>query len=251
MLFLHESGGSSATWQGQLTGLAQTGRCLVLDLPGHGRSEGMGCESVGECSLAVLGFLDALAIRWPVVIVGVCFGAAIAAEIALHAPERVAALVLSGITEGGRASDEVRRETALGEAPETFVNEMLSANAPSRLRNDRLKRWRKTSPLVRHWTLNAQATYPMGRTLNALKVPQVWIAGEEDPVVPPSRLPGLAETAARVRMVSIPRAGCLSMLEQPALFNQAVSAFLDEAQVVSRSFYPENRRPGGYRRRSV
>lgn len=249
MLFLHESGGSSATWRGQLTGLALTGRCLVLDLPGHGRSEGMGCETVGEYSMAVLGFLDTLAIRWPVVIVGVCFGAAVAAEIALNAPQRVAALVLCGITEGGRASDEVRRETALGEAPEIFVNEMLSCNAPSRMRNDRLKRWRKTSPLVRHWTLNALAAYPMGRTLSTLKVPQVWIAGSEDPVVPPNQLPGLAETAAGARMVTIPRAGCLSMLEQPVLFNQAVSAFLEEGHIALRPCPSEERRPGGYRRR--
>src|SRR2546428_2104843 len=78
LLFLHESGGSVATWEQQLICLGGEVRCLALDLPGHGRSEGRPIPSVQAYREWVLGFLDALAIRQPVVVVGLCLGAAIA-----------------------------------------------------------------------------------------------------------------------------------------------------------------------------
>src|SRR4051812_24120220 len=40
MLFVHGAGASSAVWLGTLHRLARSRRCVALDLPGHGRSEG-------------------------------------------------------------------------------------------------------------------------------------------------------------------------------------------------------------------
>ncbi|HYF90874.1 MAG TPA: alpha/beta hydrolase [Symbiobacteriaceae bacterium] len=247
ILFLHESGGSAATWHGQLVGLAQWARCLAVDLPGHGRSEGSGFPTVGEYRASLLAFLDALAIRWPVVIAGVCLGAAVAVDLALHAPGRVAGLVLAGVSERGRACDRVWRQTAHGEAPEYFVMNLFARGTSPRIIGQRLQRWRLTSPVVRHGDLSAVREYPMRRALQVARHPMLVVAGEEDRVATPDVARELVTGLPHSGVVTIAKAGCLAMLEQPALFNRAVVTFLDDLGPAGPEV-PDSGRPGGYRR---
>lgn len=249
LLFLHESGGSSATWHGQLVGMAQSARCLVPDLPGHGRSERNGCATVAEYRQAIIGYLDALAIRWPVVVVGVCFGAAVAVDLATHAPERVAGLVLCGVREGGRATDQILDATACGEAPPDFVAGLFSESASTRLVSERMQRWRNTCPLVRHLTLSALSAYPLSDGLRNATQPQLLIAAENDPLVPTEQIYQLAETAAAAQVAVVPGAGCLAMMEQPVVFNRLLGEFVSELR--PDCLVQLERRPGGYRRRSI
>jgi pimeloyl-ACP methyl ester carboxylesterase len=247
ILFLHESGGSAVTWHGQVVGLAQAARCLGVDLPGHGRSEGIGCTTVGGYRKAVIGFLDALAIRWPVVVAGVCLGAAVAVDVALHAPGRVAGLVLAGVSEQGRAGDGVRRRTAAGEAPDDFVQGLFSHSVQPRLLHERLQCWRLTSPVVRHGDLTALYHYPMAASMRQLDHPVLLMTGERDPMAPPEMVRALTAGMADVRVVTVPGAGCLSMAEHPALFNEAVAKFL-EVRCPQCPVGPEERLSVGYRR---
>lgn len=247
MLFLHEAGGCSATWHGQLVGLAQSARCLVVDLPGHGRSEGGGYATVADYRAALIAFLDALAIRWPVVVAGVCLGGLIATDLAAAAPERVAGLVLAGLSENGRAGDAVWAGAARGEAPEGFVTDLFTRNANPSIISRRLQRWRQTSPTVRFADLAAVREYPIRTALRAVRHPTLIVAGEEDPVASPAVAHGLAGALAQGRAVVIPRASCLSMVEQPALFNRAVQEFVADLGPAGPRV-PDMGRPGGYRR---
>lgn len=247
MLFLHESGGSAATWHGQLVGLAQSGRCLVVDLPGHGRSEGVGYRTVAEYRASMLAFLDALAIRWPVVVAGVCLGALIATDLAVVAPDRVAGLVVAGVTENGRVGDGIWHGAARGEAPEGFVNDLFSRNVNPSIISRRLQRWRQTSPTVRMDDLAATREYPIRARLQAVRHATLLVAGEEDPLAGPTVARELTGDLQRSRVVVIPRAGCLSMVEQPACFNRAMEEFVVELGSAG-PMVPDMERPGGYRR---
>lgn len=247
VLFLHEAGGNGATWNGQLVGLAQKARCLVPDLPGHGQSPGVGLQTIEEYRSAMIGFLDALAIRWPVVIAGVCLGAAIAIDLALHAPERVAGLVLAGLWDGKRVSPEVCEQAARGEAPDAFVDGMFSLSASQRLRSEQLKRWRFTCPAVRHGDLKAMSAFPLREKLARLRHRVVMVAGERDRVVRPEAVARLAMAAQRGDAAVIPSAGSLSMLEQPDRFNRLVGDFLEEVHP-DVPMVPEFAYGGGYRR---
>ncbi len=247
ILFLHESGGTGITWNGQLSGLAQRARCLVPDLPGHGQSEGFGHQTIAEYRRSMLGFLDALAIRWPVVIAGVCLGAAIAVDIALHTPDRVAGLVLAGLYEGGRASAETRLRAALGEAPSRFVESLFSESVSARLKSEHLQRWRKTAPTVRYADLIAVANYPMREGLRSLRQRVLFIGGQQDRIATPGYTALMAMEAPQGQQVVIGEAGCLSMVERPEAFNRAVGAFVQEVQPVQVLVSgPVSR--GGYRR---
>lgn len=247
ILFLHESGGSAATWHGQLVGLAQRARCLVVDLPGHGRSEGHGFRSVAGYREVLVGFLDALAIRWPVVVAGVCLGSAIAADLALFAPGRVAGLILAGLKEHGRASAQLLRQTGRGEAPPEFVHGLFSTGASMQIVRRRQQQWCQTSPVARHGALVAMEEYPLRRVLLAVRHHMLAVAGEADPTATPAVTRELVTGLPRCQVATIPRAGCLAMVEQPASFNRLVSDWLHEVQPAGPEV-PELRRPGGYRR---
>lgn len=246
LLFLHESGGSGATWQAQLTGLAVQARAIAMDLPGHGRSEGQGADSIAGYRQAVLEFLDALAIRWPVVLAGVCLGAAVAVDVALHAPDRVHGLILAGVSDGGRACDRTLAAVARGEAPEAFVHGLFSSRAADRTVGEHAKRWRLSSPLVRHGDLMALATYDLPEALRQVHVPTLLVAGGEDQRATVQWAQTMAEEMSDACMIEVGQAGCLSMVEQPAVFNRMLLGFLNGLAPAC-PVTPEVK-PGGYRR---
>src|SRR5581483_8725017 len=95
LVFIHGAGDSHLLWNGQLAALSDVARTLALDLPGHGRSRGAGCESIEAYASAVREFLDAANIP-RAVIAGTSMGGAIAQTLALDVPARVAGLVLVG-----------------------------------------------------------------------------------------------------------------------------------------------------------
>jgi 3-oxoadipate enol-lactonase len=247
ILFLHESGGCSATWHGQLTGLADSARCLVPDLPGHGKSEGLGFIRISDYRRAVLEFLDALAIRWPVVVAGVCLGAAVALDLALTNPQRVAGLILAGVAEGGRAGEQCRKAAGAGLAPDEFVRSLFGPHASERLMHGQRLQWRLTSPLVRFGDLEALYCYPFGGKTGLLTRPALLVAGEEDQVATLQAAAAMARSMSGARAVAVPKAGCLSMVEQPAAFNRVVSRFLAELQPAA-PIALQGRGRGGYRR---
>lgn len=246
VLFLHEAGGNGRTWEGQLTGLAQKARCLVPDLPGHGQSSGTGFQTVAEYRRAMTGFLDALAIRWPVVIAGVCLGAAIAIDLALAAPERVAGLVLAGIKEGGRIDRASFRQAALSESG-GVTDALFSESASERLKSDQMRRWNSTSPTVRYGDLVAVSRYPLKEQLSRLSHRVLMVTGERDRSLSPDGAAQLVRVVARGESLMLPGAGCLSMLEQPERFSQAVGRFLEEVRPTV-PVMPKVAHGNGYRR---
>src|SRR2546430_629337 len=84
------SGGSHLDWPGSLRRIAGR-RVLTIDLPGHGRSPLPGRQSVTAYAFDVIGLFDTLAIP-AAVIVGHSLGGAIAQQLALFQPDRVAGL---------------------------------------------------------------------------------------------------------------------------------------------------------------
>ncbi|MFL6706673.1 MAG: alpha/beta fold hydrolase, partial [Massilia sp.] len=96
VLLLHGFPDSHQVWRHQLTALADAGfRAIAPDLRGYGRSRAPADTSAYQLDhlcADVLGILDALGIS-RVHLVGHDWGAAIAWQIAIRAPERVHSLV--------------------------------------------------------------------------------------------------------------------------------------------------------------
>jgi pimeloyl-ACP methyl ester carboxylesterase len=92
LLLIHGAGGQHTNWPPQVRRLGAA-RAFAPDLPGHGRSEGPVCRSVGEYAAHLLAFADALGID-SFIPVGHSMGGAVALRLALDAPERVAGLAV-------------------------------------------------------------------------------------------------------------------------------------------------------------
>ena len=99
LLVIHASPGSSRQQVGLIADFAAHSAVLAPDTPGNGDSVALGTPevSVTQMAGAYLAFMDALGVG-KVNLYGSHTGAAIAAELAILAPERVGAVVLDGIS---------------------------------------------------------------------------------------------------------------------------------------------------------
>ncbi|MEA3340058.1 MAG: alpha/beta fold hydrolase, partial [Chloroflexota bacterium] len=93
LVLVHGAGGSRLHWPGELRRLPQA-TVYTLDLPGHGRSEGTGCNTISDYANTVAAFLDALGVE-RAVIVGHSLGGAIAQTLALDFAARITRMALT------------------------------------------------------------------------------------------------------------------------------------------------------------
>lgn len=98
LVFLHGSGPGVSGWanfEGNLRTFSEQYRCLVVDLPGFGRSDPPEGHPVQAAPDAVVRFLDALGIERAAVI-GNSLGGGVGAKVAAEHPERISRLVSIG-----------------------------------------------------------------------------------------------------------------------------------------------------------
>ncbi|NBN66017.1 alpha/beta fold hydrolase [Pannonibacter tanglangensis] len=94
IVLLHGFGGDHQTWLNIQTGLSTRRRTIAFDLPGHGKAlDWPTIGNAGVSAKAVIRSLEALDLA-PVHLVGHSMGGAVAALVAMRAPERVASLTL-------------------------------------------------------------------------------------------------------------------------------------------------------------
>ncbi len=129
MLCVHGSSFGRGTWQPCLPWLGAIGppayRPIAIDQPGHGGSSGPACHSVEELAGHVAGFVDALALPRPFVLLGHSLGGAVAQWYLRHRPDDVCALGLVSTTPRFTVTpDTLARWKAEGSA---FSDERLDA----------------------------------------------------------------------------------------------------------------------------
>lgn len=92
LLLVHGLGSTGADWAFQIEALAEHFRVLVPDLPGAGRSPLRGAHSISGYADAVIELLDTWRLT-RVHVIGFSMGGAVALQMALQAPSRVARLI--------------------------------------------------------------------------------------------------------------------------------------------------------------
>lgn len=247
VLLLHGFTGSAETWAPHRA--AWEGfTAVAVDLLGHGRSD---CPAdparyrVERCVEDLLAVLDRLGFGRAAVL-GYSMGGRVALRLALRAPERVWALVLESASPGIEDPEEraarVRSDDALAadierDGIEAFVarwealplwasQARLPAEVRERLRAQRLR----NSPVGLANSLRGMGAgqeEPVLDRLDRLTLPVLLLAGALD-----GKYCGLAREMARrlpcARLAVVPEAGHAVHLEQPAAFQAAVRAFLQE-----------------------
>ena len=243
LLLLHGFTGSGATWQPFDWPGYET---VAVDLPGHGESDkpaGAERYRMERCLEDLVSLLDELGLERAAVL-GYSLGGRVALHLALHAPERLWALVIESASPGieseaeraerrrsdGELADSIMRD---GIAP--FVDrwqaiplfasqQRLPTDVRQKLRQQRLRN--DPAGLANSLRgLGAGEQQPVYTRLHEIATPALLLAGADD-----AKYRAIAERTtgalpcARLRIV--PEAGHAVHLEQPQAFSAAVREFL-------------------------
>lgn len=235
LVCIHGAGGSHQHWGLQLQALGTTARIVALDLPGHGRSPGRGCGNIADYSRVVVAALDALDLD-QVVLAGHSMGGAVALWTALTAPSRVAGLALVGT--GARLPvmpallENMEREPTA--AIRLIVAYAYSHSAAPQLRSAGAAAFMRTNPQIFHADLLACHAFDVRTRLGAVTCPTLVICGNEDRITPPKFSQYLYNSIAGSKLVMVPAAGHMVLLEQPEAVNTALSQFVQEIRAANR-----------------
>ena len=236
LVFVHGAVADARIWHPQLAALADEFAVVAWDEPGAGRSSdvpaGFRLADYAECLAALIDALD----LGPAHVAGLSWGGTVAQELYRHHPELVATLLLVDTYAGWKGSlpeeevrlrvEGVRRMLAAadhlfdptlpglfaGDPPAEFVpllEEMAADVRPDSMRN----------------ALLVMAEADQRDLLPRIAVPTLLIWGELDARSPLSVARHFENAVPNAKLVVIPRAGHVSNLEAPELFNAAVRDF--------------------------
>ncbi|MDX9991356.1 MAG: alpha/beta hydrolase [Anaerolineales bacterium] len=229
VLLIHGAGGTHLDWPPEIRRL-EGQRIYALDLPGHGKSEGFGLQTIEDYARAVLNFMDALKIR-KAVFVGHSMGGAIALYLGVHNPSRTLGLGL--IASGPR----LRVSPALLEKAETpatfamatqFLAEMaFGPQADQRLKDQSTERMAEMRPAVLHGDLLACNAYDEAQLLGRIKAPTLIICGTADKMTPLHLSEQLNTRIKNTILCTVESAGHMLMLEEPQKVAAPLLLFLN------------------------
>ena len=245
VVLLHGTSASLHTWEGWAAALGPTRRVITMDLPGFGLT---GPDPEGDYRIAryvrfVTGLLDALGVQ-RCVIGGNSLGGEIAWNVALDAPQRVAALIL--VDAAGYAFESssvplgfrIARVPGLGRLAEHLLPRGLIAASVRNVYGDPA---RVTDTLVeRYYELASRAgnRRALGERFaqlipgeNAARIPQIaaptlilW--GARDRLIPPAYGERFARDIKGSRLVRFEGLGHVPQEEDPARTVAVVEQFL-------------------------
>lgn len=240
VVFMHGIGGNRSNWTDQLAYLAPRYCAVAWDTRGYGDSDDPPPPlAFGDFADDLARLLDHLGAA-RAHLVGLSMGGMIAQDFYDRFGERVATLTLANTTAGlgtlpAAAIDQflalrltpLEAGRSIVEMGEHLLAELTSPYAtPAQI--DRL-----------HGSLAALRVEPYKQALRAITttnfttvlprvvVPTLVITSADDRVVPPPAARALADAIPAAEFVLIPRAGHLSNIEQPDVFNTVLTAFLD------------------------
>lgn len=204
VVLLHALGEQSSDWTPVASALAPSWCVYAPDLRGHGASDWPGSYTIGQLTIDLAAFLDALGLD-QVTLGGHSVGGPPAYLYAARHPDRVARLLLE---DPAPPWPRARRDAARPEGPLSFDWDATA------LSNE------FTDPQVSSWR----------DSLRHVQAPTLLIAGGPASHVDQGQLAGMATLISDCELVTIP-AGHLVHAARPAEFTAVVTGFLRGRQV--------------------
>lgn len=237
LVLAHALGCDASMWDALANALAAEHRVICYDSRGHGDSDAPAgayiLAGLADDAEALLAELDA----GPVVWIGLSMGGMVGQELALRHPARLQALVIanstSGYDEAARALWWQRIATIEADGLEAVADGAMQRwfSAPFRAAQpatvDRFRRRvTSTSPAGYIGCCHAVMAVDTTARLARLALPTLVIAGAEDQGTPVAMADTIAQAIPGARLVVLPQAAHLSVIEQPAAFEAALRDFL-------------------------
>jgi 3-oxoadipate enol-lactonase len=236
VVLIHAFPLDSSMWDGQIAALSARYRVVAPDLPGFGGSDVQEGLTVDAAADAVAEVLDRLGADGPVFVGGLSMGGYVALAFGRLYPQRVHGLILADTkADPDDEAARAKRDDAIRKVQDHGVSALVENMLPNLIHAGG-----SVGEKVRA-IANRQSAAGVSAALRALRdrpdarpalphmaAPVLVIVGEHDAVTPPEKAEELAAGLSNARLVRIPAAGHLSNLDDPDMFNAAVTTFLDE-----------------------
>ncbi len=228
-------------WRGQVEALAALGRVVILDGPGHGKSEPAPRFMLEEHADALLDAFGELGIR-RAVIVGLSWGGMVAMRLALQHPGKVAGLALLDTSADAEPLAQrvkfrafIAMHRRIGFPFSLFQRELapLIFGPRARIESPELiaAAYRRMMSFDRAGLSRAAIAVVVHRKkilpdLPRIDTPTLVICGREDQSTPPEQSEAIARRIPRARLELIEGVGHMSALEDPAAVNAHLFPFV-------------------------
>lgn len=240
LVLLHAFPLDREMWTPQLPALTKQNRVVTVDLPGLGHSPA-GDEpfTIDAAADAVAALLPSLGISERIVVGGLSMGGYVAMAFARRHADQLTGLILADTkSEPDDEAAKQNREKLIALAKAKGAAGVIEQMLPKMLSDDT---WANRPDVVE--TVRAiaarQPTVGVVNAIAALRdrpdatpgldnvvVPTLILVGEHDAITPPLAAVAMGARVWGSEVVTIPGAGHLSNLENPAAFNAAVLEFL-------------------------
>lgn len=233
-------------WDAQIAALSAQSRVIAPDLRGFGRTPPAPGDA--ERGISMEGFaddlvelLDALAIREPVVFVGLSMGGYIGWQFACKHGGKLRALVACDTraiadTDEARAGRIKSAESVAAAGSVIVANAMepkLFAKATFEKKPEIVAATRKvmesTPPAGVAAALRGMAARPdVTSFLPSINVPTLVLVGEHDAISSAAEMKTIADAIPGAEYVVISKAGHMTTVEEPVAVNEALTQFIDK-----------------------
>jgi pimeloyl-ACP methyl ester carboxylesterase len=230
VILIHGAGGNFLHWPPSLRRLPGI-RIFAPDLPGHGKSGGIGRQSVPDYARAILDFMRAMTIS-KAILVGHSMGAAIALHLGVHNPRHALALGLLGAGARMPVNPELLDNSATA-ATLPLALKFIEQNAYSErtgrsIRSQAIQQMATVRPTVLHGDFLACNHFDEFEAVNRVRAPVLIICGDDDKFMPLRYSEYLAATIKKARLLRVEQAGHMVMLEKPDVVSAALAEFIAE-----------------------
>jgi pimeloyl-ACP methyl ester carboxylesterase len=228
IIFIHGAGGSGIFWQAQVEGLAARANTIALDLPGHGRSAGKGCDRIEDYARSVVDFIQALDVAGPV-LCGISMGGAVTLQLLLDYPDVLKGGIL--LNTGARLKVAPAIFDMLENDFSGYLSMIGQFVASSKTPPEALKRFQaeteRCQPGVTLGDFQACHRFDVMQRLGSITLPVLVVSAEDDQLTPLKYGEYLKNNIPRASREIVGEAGHILPVEKPVEFNRVVVDFLD------------------------
>ncbi|MCU0579549.1 MAG: alpha/beta hydrolase [Desulfobacterota bacterium] len=227
LVLIHGAGSSSQAFLNQLRRLDRTINVLALDLPGHGGTSGPGRDTISGYANWVEEVFSSFLVK-SFYLGGHSMGGAIAQELALRSWPRIRGLIL--IATGAELRVSTKIIEGLAKEPEptrALINKWcFPPDADPLLLRQSLELLKQTPVQIIYNDFQACNRFDRSENVGTITLPTLILVGEQDVMTPPAFAEDLQKQILNSKLVQVPGAGHLVMLEKPREVNQAMEDFV-------------------------
>jgi 3-oxoadipate enol-lactonase len=250
ILLLHGVLFDGGMWRHQIEPLSALGRVIVLDGPGHGKSEPAPRFMLEEHADALFDALGELGVRRAVV-VGLSWGGMIGMRLALQHPEKVAGLALLDTNAEGEPLGKrvkfralIAMHRRIGMPFSLYEKELAPLMFSPKTLAERpelvVAAYQRAMGFDRGGIARAAIAVSVHRKnilpeIPKIKVPTLVLCGRDDAATPPETSRKIADAIPHAKMVVVDGVGHLSALEDPPAVNAHIVPFVRDVLAAART----------------